>query len=50
MLDDGEDGETADRASELEGEEDLDLSEVLVVLRQIMGVRGFARGGREQVT
>ena len=46
MLDDGEDGEEADPARELEGEEELDLGDVLAALRQIRGVRGFARGRR----
>ena len=46
MLDDGEDGEEADPARELEGEEELDLGDVLAALRQIRGVCGFALGRR----
>ena len=46
MLDDSEDGEEADRACELKGEEELNLSEILAALHQIQGVRGFARRRR----
>ena len=42
--------EEADRARELEGEEEFHLSEVLAARRQIRGVRGFARERWAQVT